>query len=84
MDAVEILGLVAACCTTSAFMPQVYRAWKSKSLRDISLFMYLVFFTGTILWFIYGMLIQSISIVLANGITAALALIIIFLKLKYR
>lgn len=84
MDAVEILGLVAACCTTSAFMPQVYRAWKSKSLRDISLFMYLVFFTGTILWFIYGIMIQSISIVLANGVTAALALIIIFLKLKYR
>ena len=84
MDAVEILGLVAACCTTSAFMPQVYRAWKSKSLRDISLFMYLVFFTGTILWLIYGIMIQSISIVLANGVTAALALIIIFLKLKYR
>ncbi|WP_445381084.1 SemiSWEET family sugar transporter [Robiginitalea sp. IMCC43444] len=84
MENVEFLGLVAACCTTAAFMPQVYRAWKSKSVRDISLFMYLVFLTGTILWFIYGILIYSISIILANGITSILALIIIYLKLKYR
>ena len=83
MDNIEILGLVAAACTTAAFIPQVYRAWVSKSTRDISLIMYLVFVTGTILWFIYGVYHGSISIMLANGITAFLAMVIIYLKIKY-
>ena len=84
MDPIEILGLVAATCTTSAFVPQVYRAWIRKSTRDVSLLMYLVFVTGTILWFIYGVYHSSLAIMLANGITAILAFIMIFLKIRYR
>jgi MtN3 and saliva related transmembrane protein len=83
MDNIEILGLVAATCTTSAFIPQVYKAWMNKSTKDISLIMYLVFLTGTILWFIYGVYYSSLAIMLANGITAFLALVMIFLKVKF-
>jgi len=43
MESIGIIGLVAATLTTSAFVPQVYRAWKSKSIKDISLLMYLAF-----------------------------------------
>ena len=83
MENIEILGLVAASCTTAAFVPQVYRAWVHKSTRDISLLMYLVFATGTILWFIYGYYYDSLAIMLANGISAILAFIMIYLKLRY-
>lgn len=84
MDNIEILGLVAATFTTSAFVPQVYKAWKQKSTRDISLTMYLVFLLGLVLWFIYGVYHQSLSIILANGITGLLAMAVIVLKLKHR
>lgn len=84
MDGIEVLGLVAAICTTSAFVPQVYKAWKQKSTKDISLVMYTVFVTGTILWFVYGVYRNSASIMLANGITAVLAFFMIFLKVKYK
>ena len=39
----EIIGLVAAALTTSAFIPQVYKVYKEKSAVGISLTMYLIF-----------------------------------------
>ncbi len=84
MENIEILGLVAAALTTTAFVPQVYMAWVHKSTRDISLVMYLVLVTGTILWFIYGVHHNSLAIILANAVTMVLALIMICLKVKYK
>lgn len=84
MPTIEIIGLIAAVLTTSAFAPQVYKVWKSKSTKDISLTMYLGFFVGVLLWLYYGIQINSLSMVIANGITAMLALVMVFLKLKYK
>ena len=78
----EIIGLVAAVLTTSAFIPQVYKVYKEKSAVGISLTMYLIFFVGLSLWLLYGYLVGSISIVIANGVTLILAAIIIYYKLK--
>jgi MtN3 and saliva related transmembrane protein len=46
MENIEILGLVAATLTTGAFVPQVYKTWKNKSVKDISLSMYTVLYNG--------------------------------------
>ena len=78
----EIIGLSAAFLTTSAFIPQVYKVYKEKSAVGISLAMYLIFFIGLSLWLLYGCLVGSISIVIANGVTLILAAIIIYYKLK--
>ena len=78
----EIIGLIAAALTTSAFIPQVYKVYKEKSAVGISLTMYLIFFIGLSLWLLYGCLVGSISIVIANGVTLILAAIIIYYKLK--
>jgi MtN3 and saliva related transmembrane protein len=84
MDSIEILGLVAATCTTVAFIPQVYKVWKEKSAKDISLLMYLVLTLGLTLWLIYGIKIYSIPVILANGITLLLVLFMVYLKLKHK
>ena len=78
----EIVGLSAAFLTTSAFIPQVYKIYNEKNADGISLTMYIILFTGVILWFVYGILIGSLSIMIANGITALLSLSIIIFKLK--
>ena len=78
----EIVGLLAAFLTTSAFIPQVYKIYKEKNAAGISLTMYIILFTGVILWLIYGILISSLSIIIANGVTALLQLSIIIFKLK--
>ena len=78
----EVIGLSAAFLTTSAFIPQVYKIYKEKKAEGISLTMYLILFIGVILWFVYGILIGSLSIIIANGVTALLQLSIIIFKLK--
>lgn len=84
MDFMEIIGLVAASLTTSAFVPQVYKAFKHKSTADISLTMYVVLLAGLLLWIIYGVYLNSLAIILANVITGILALTMLILKLKHK
>ncbi len=84
MDKIEVLGLVAACLTTAAFVPQVYKTWKVKSAKEISLTMYTVFFIGVLLWFVYGVLIDSLPVVLANGITGMLIVLMLLMKMRYK
>ena len=84
IDTFEIIGLIAAVLTTSAYIPQAYKTWKTKSAGNISLAMYLVMFVGIILWLIYGIHLHSLAMILANSVTAVLTLIIIGFKLKYK
>jgi MtN3 and saliva related transmembrane protein len=81
---IEIIGLIAAFFTTASFVPQVVKTWKSKSVENLSLSMYLVMLTGVILWLVYGFYINSLSIILANIITITLVCVIIILKLRYK
>jgi MtN3 and saliva related transmembrane protein len=78
------LGMIAGCLTTSAFIPQLHKLWKSKSGQDISLTMFIVFNTGVLLWMLYGSIIESPPIVISNLITLILGVSIISLKLFYK
>jgi len=80
---IELIGLVAAVLTTSAFIPQVYKTKKTRSVENLSLSMYLVMFTGVVLWFIYGLYINSSAVIMANGITAGLILMLLNYKIKF-
>ncbi len=84
METTEIIGLTAATLTTSAFVPQVYKALKDKSTADISLTMYIVLLAGLILWIIYGIHLNSLAIILANVVTGILAITILILKLIHK
>jgi MtN3 and saliva related transmembrane protein len=80
---IEWIGLAAALLTTIAFVPQLLKIYATKSGRDVSLRMFLIFATGVALWLAYGVLIGSLPIVLANSVTLVLALTIIGLKIRY-
>jgi len=80
---VTLIGSVAAFCTTVAFVPQVVRVWRLGSAEDISLTTFSVFSLGMAVWMVYGFLIDSLPVILANGITLVLALMIVALKLHY-
>ena len=84
METIEIVGLVAATLTTSSFVPQVYKAYRNKSTKDVSLTMYTVLLVGTILWLIYGINIESLAVILANAVTALLVILMLLLKVRYK
>ena len=82
IDKIELIGLLAAILTTTAFIPQVFKVMKSRSSEGLSLTTYLIFITGVSLWLIYGIFKMSFSMILGNGITVLLASIIIYYILK--
>lgn len=81
---VILLGFIAAALTTASFIPQVLKTWKTKKTEDISLAMFIAFSAGVFLWLIYGMMINSTPVIIANTVTFILAVIILAFKLKYK
>lgn len=83
MEYTELIGFLAAFCTTIAFLPQAVKTWKTKSAKDLSLPMFLLFCIGIVFWFIYGLIIMNWPMMVANGCTFVLAVTILYHKLKY-
>jgi MtN3 and saliva related transmembrane protein len=69
--------------TTAAFVPQLLKAWRSKSTGDLSWSMLIAFSTGVLLWLIYGVWIDSLPVILANAVTLLLQAGIVSLKIKH-
>jgi len=84
MQLFTIVGFVAAIFTTTGFLPQAYKIFKTKSTSDISLTMYLVLGVGTLLWLIYGLMIKELPVIVANSISLTLIIGILILKIKYK
>lgn len=80
---IEIIGLIAAVLTTSAFVPQVIKTRKTKEVENLSLSMYLVMLTGVLLWLVYGIYIESTSIILANLLTSGLVMLLLSYKIRF-
>jgi MtN3 and saliva related transmembrane protein len=79
----DLIGYGAAALTTAAFVPQALKSWVSRDLSGISLSMYSLFTLGVGLWLIYGITLKSWPIILANGITLALAGVVLALKISH-
>lgn len=79
----EWIGFVAAFLTTVAFVPQAVKTIRTKDTSSISLVMYLVFTLGVVCWLLYGLMLGSWPMILANIVTLGLASTILVLKLRY-
>jgi len=84
LNYVEYIGLAAGAITTSAYLPQVYKTWRSKAVDDISLAMYSALSLGVFLWLIYGVLLRAPAVIIANGASLLLVLWMLKMKLRYR
>lgn len=83
MPSADWIGSAAATLTTTAFIPQAWKVWRTRHTADISLGMYALFTLGVALWLTYGILLSSWPIILANGITLLLAGIVLAMKIKF-
>ncbi len=83
MYAQEWIGGIAATLTTCSFIPQVWRVWRTRHTKDISLLMYVSFTGGVALWLFYGILLGAWPIIIANSITLVLAGTVLTLKLRF-
>ena len=81
---IEIVGLIAASFTTFAFVPQVFKIWKNRNISGVSISMYLIMLIGISMWLLYGFLIKSLAVIVANIVTGLLQLFIVTLILISR
>lgn len=79
----EFVGSAAAFLTTASFLPQAWLSFRTRDVSGVSLLMYTVFTAGVALWLVYGWLLVSWPMVVANTITLVLALAILVMKLVY-
>ena len=77
------IGFVAALLTTVAFLPQALKVWQTRSAKDVSLDMYMLFTLGVALWLIYGVLLNSWPIIVSNLVTLVLAGVVLAMKLRF-
>ena len=78
----DIIGTIAATLTTVAFIPQAVKVIRTHQTRDISLSMYLIFSTGVAFWFMYGIMLDSLPMIIANIVTFIFAFTILIIKIK--
>jgi MtN3 and saliva related transmembrane protein len=83
MQLIDLVGYIAATLTTAAFLPQVMKVWQSKSTKDLALPTLLSFIAGVATWLVYGLLVNSTPIIMANAVTLVLNLVILRFKLKH-
>ena len=79
----EYIGLTAGALTTAAYLPQVWRTWRTKAVGDISLAMYWSMTLGVALWLVYGIFIKAAAVIVANGVSLLLVGGMLRMRIKY-
>ncbi len=79
----EWIGYGGAFFTTVAYMPQVIKVVREKHTKSISLTMYIMNAVGIGFWLVYGMLMNSPSILVANICILMMVIAIITMKLRH-
>lgn len=84
LDLHSFIGYTAAILTTVAFVPQTLKSWQTRDLSGVSLPMYSLFTVGMVMWLVYGAMLGSWPIIIANAITIVLASVVLTLKVRHQ
>jgi MtN3 and saliva related transmembrane protein len=84
MNFPEILGYIGAILSSVTFVPQVWHAWKTKSVGDLSIWMIIILLGNVSTWLTYGILLGLMPVIVANSIILALALLMLYFKLSFK
>jgi len=80
----DYVGYLGSFLTSITFIPQVYKAWKTRSVGDLSIWMMLIVVFSTIVWLVYGVAIHSGPVIVANSIVFTLSLLLIYFKYIFK
>jgi MtN3 and saliva related transmembrane protein len=83
MNLIDVLGFFAGICVTLSVIPQIVKVWRTKKVQDISLLTFSMLTFGIALWVVYGILKNDLPIVITNGVSLTLNLIMIYFIIHY-
>jgi len=79
-DYLDYIGVVTGSLT---FVPQVWMAWKTRSVGDLSIWMILILLINVVIWLIYGITGKDKAMIMANSIILVLSLLMLYFKLTF-
>ena len=79
----DYLGYIGVVTGSLTFVPQVWMAWKTRSVGDLSIWMLLILLTNEVIWLIYGITGKDKAMILANSIILVLSLLMLYFKLTF-
>ncbi|MFH0935740.1 MAG: SemiSWEET transporter [Candidatus Omnitrophota bacterium] len=80
----RLIGLAAATLTTFSFIPQIIKVLKTRSGRDLSPVTLFQLSLGVALWVFYGWYLRDLIIIIANSLTLASLIVLLFLYFRYK
>jgi MtN3 and saliva related transmembrane protein len=83
MDWIEWVGHTGSALSSLTFVPQVYQTWKSRSVKDLNIYMLLIVFSSTLIWIVYGVSRGLLPVIICNSIISLLSLLLIGFKIKF-
>ena len=83
MAYIDLMGYLAGILVVISLLPQTIKSWKTKSTKDLSLWRYIIYCTGLIIWIGYAVIINNGPVIIMNTLGLILTLSILYLKLKY-
>jgi len=78
-----MLGISAGVLILTGWVEQIYKGYKTKSMKDISKFLMIFISAGAILWLVYGLIILDVFIIGTNIAAIILMLIVLLMKRRY-
>lgn len=78
-----IIGILAGVLILSGWVQQIIKGYRTKSLKDVSLYLMLLISVGAALWLIYGIEVNDVYIIGTNVTAIILMVVVIFMKYKY-
>jgi MtN3 and saliva related transmembrane protein len=80
---IDMIGFLAGAITTLCWLPQAWQILRTRETAGVSLPSYVAFGAGVALWLTYGLMLDSLPIIIPNIVTLVLVLAIIGLRLRY-
>lgn len=83
MDGFVILGLIAGALTTSGYIPQIVKGYRTKKMQDVSFMMISILCIGMFLWIVYGLSQNDLPLIISNTIGTTFLVTLVTMKLHY-
>lgn len=80
----NIFGFLAAGMGIVMFMPQAISVYKTKNTKSLSLLSFTLFTLASLLWTVYGLLLNALPIIIVNVVLLFLNSFIVVMKIKYK
>jgi MtN3 and saliva related transmembrane protein len=84
MEQQLVIGILAGTLTAISATPQIFKAVRTKKVKHISPFMFVILAAGNATWCYYGILLKDWPIIITNAFSFSMAITMLVLKVMYR